>query len=222
MAKTKHARSVESWPTGRLVAYSHNARIHDDAQVEAIATSIRRFGFQSPILATPEGQVVAGHGRLLAAKQLGLVEVPVVVVQGLSTDEVRAYLIADNKTAERSRWDLDLLAEELSDLESAGIEALDLGFTDAELAELIEEAEGAMRGDVADEAHDVQIQGAHQVEPSAEPETPPPFDTAAHDPGPGRYREQYGVIVVCEDEQEQESVYARLTDLGLSCRVVTT
>lgn len=218
MAKTNHARSVESWPTGRLVAYSHNARIHDDAQVEAIATSIRRFGFQSPILATPEGQVVAGHGRLLAAKQLGLVEVPVVVVHGLSTDEVRAYLIADNKTAERSRWDLDLLAEELSDLESAGLDAIELGFTDDELAELIEEAEGAMRGDGADEEPDGQI----QAELSAEPKPSPPFGAAAHDSCPGRDREQYGLLVICADEQEQESVYARLIDLGLSCRVVTT
>jgi ParB-like chromosome segregation protein Spo0J len=91
------ARRIEIWPVGRLVPYARNARTHSDAQVAQIAASIGEFGFNAPILVDNNAGIVAGHGRLLAARKLGLPEVPVVVLDHLTETQRRAYIIADNK-----------------------------------------------------------------------------------------------------------------------------
>ncbi len=85
------ARRIEIWPVGRLVPYARNARTHSDAQVAQIAASIAEFGFNAPILVDSNAGIVAGHGRLLAARKLGLPEVPVVVLDHLSDTQRRAY-----------------------------------------------------------------------------------------------------------------------------------
>lgn len=107
-----------------LTPYEKNAKTHDDKQIANVANSIKRFGWQQPIVIDENGVVVIGHCRLLAAKKLKLKEVPVTVASGLTEDEIKELRIADNKTNE-SPWDLGLLAE---DIEGLSFEGFDLDF----------------------------------------------------------------------------------------------
>src|SRR3990167_3063774 len=124
---------IEYWPLDRLIPFARNARTHSDAQVAAIAGSIRAFGFANPILVGEEGDVVAGHGRLAAARQLGLGKVPVVVLRGLSELERRQLVLADNRIAMNAGWDLEMLGLELKDLSALGADLSLLGFDEKEL-----------------------------------------------------------------------------------------
>lgn len=119
---------VEHWPIGRVLPYAKNARMHDGAQVAAIAESIRQFGFVNPALVDGDGTLIAGHGRILAAKQLGLTEVPIIQLGYLSAAQARALRLADNKIAENSTWDEQLLRLELAELKMEGFELPSLGF----------------------------------------------------------------------------------------------
>lgn len=103
-----------------LREYPQNARTHDERQVQQIADSISEFGFTNPLLVDGEGGLVAGHGRLMAAKLLGITEVPAITLKGLTDVQRRAYVIADNKLALNAGWDYDILQQELR-----GLEALD-------------------------------------------------------------------------------------------------
>src|SRR5712664_2209160 len=107
---------VEYWPLDRLIPYARNARTHSPAQVAEIAGSIRAFGFSNPILVGEGGDVIAGHGRLAAARQLNLAEVPVIVLAGLTELQRRQLVLADNRIALNAGWDLDMLHVELKDL----------------------------------------------------------------------------------------------------------
>src|SRR5215207_3229791 len=107
------ADKVERWPIERLVPYARNARTHSPAQVAQIAASIREFGFTNPILVDGARGVIAGHGRLLAARQLGMQEVPTLELSHLSPAQRRAYVLADNRLALSAGWDEDLLRLEL-------------------------------------------------------------------------------------------------------------
>lgn len=118
---------VETWPLERLRPYANNPRVNDGA-VPAVAASIREFGFLVPIVATPDGTILAGHTRLKAAQSLGLAEVPVLVARDLDDAKARAFRLADNKTGELAEWDLKALDEELAALEGCGLEMTDFGF----------------------------------------------------------------------------------------------
>src|SRR5258705_11083478 len=124
---------LEFWPIERLVPSPRNARTHSDAQVAEIAGSIRAFGFTNPILAGEEGDVVAGHGRLAAARRLALKEVPVILLAGLNEFQRRQLVLADNKIALNAGWDLEMLHLELKDLSGMGADLSLLGFTAQEL-----------------------------------------------------------------------------------------
>ena len=104
-----------------LTPYGLNAKKHDDTQVANVANSIKRFGWQQPIVIDEQGVVVIGHCRLMAAKKLKLKEVPVTVASGLTEDEIKELRIADNKTNE-SPWDLGLLAEDIEGLDFSGFD----------------------------------------------------------------------------------------------------
>lgn len=104
---------LQHWPLEKLVPYTANARIHSAAQISQIAGSIRAFGFTNPILIGENGDVVAGHGRLAAARQLRLETVPVVVLRGLSDTQRRQLILADNRIALNAGWDLEMLNLEL-------------------------------------------------------------------------------------------------------------
>ena len=137
------ARYEHAWvPLAELQPYARNSRTHSDAQVAQLAASIREFGFTNPVLVDEVGEIIAGHWRVLAAQQLGLADVPVVRLAGLSEQQRRAYVIADNKLALNAGWDDALLAEELQVLAGAGYEMGLLGFTDAELAAALDTTQG--------------------------------------------------------------------------------
>ena len=116
------ANRIELWPLERLKPYARNARTHSDAQVAQIAASIVEFGFTSPLLVSGNGDIMAGHGRLAAAKKLALEAVPVVVLDHLSETQRRAYILADNQLALQAGWDEELLAAELAELQNVGFD----------------------------------------------------------------------------------------------------
>ena len=130
-------QTIEKWALNRLKPYSKNARVHSVDQVDQIAKSIERFGFVNPILVSGAGDVIAGHGRIMAAKKMGLPEVPVIVLDYLSEDERRALIIADNKIHDNSHFDFGLLREELLELDHMNSDVSLTGFDDGELEDLM-------------------------------------------------------------------------------------
>lgn len=124
-----------------LIPYARNSRTHSDAQVAQIAASIKEFGWTNPILTDGEKGVIAGHGRLLAARKLGQTEVPTIELSHLSEAQRKAYVIADNQLAMNAGWDTSLLSLELGDLQEAGFDLDLLGFDEKELAKLLEPEE---------------------------------------------------------------------------------
>ena len=141
------ANRIELWPLDRLTPYAKNARTHSEAQIAQIAASIIEFGFTAPILVSGDGGILAGHGRLAGARKLGLESVPVVVLDHLTPTQRRAYILADNAIAQAAGWDEELLASELADLSAAGFDLALTGFSDEELAGLLEEVEEALGSD---------------------------------------------------------------------------
>jgi ParB-like chromosome segregation protein Spo0J len=106
------ANRIELWPIEKLRPYERNPRTHSEAQVDQIAASMVEFGWTNPVLVDEQGGVLAGHGRLLAARKLGLAEVPVIRFEQLSEAQKRAYLVADNQLALQAGWSEELLAQE--------------------------------------------------------------------------------------------------------------
>lgn len=132
--------SLERLPLDRLIPYANNSRTHSEEQVAQIAASIREFGFTNPVLIDEADGIIAGHGRVLAARKLGLAEVPCIRLGHLSEAQRRAYVIADNKLALNAGWDEDLLRVELVSLRDDQGFALELtGFNEAELTKTLEE-----------------------------------------------------------------------------------
>jgi DNA modification methylase len=156
--------AVERWPIERLLPYAANARTHPEDQVAQIAGSIAEFGFNVPCLVDERGVLVAGHGRLLAARRLGLAEVPVIRLGHLTDAQARAFRIADNQIALNAGWDDAMLAAELARLKEDGVDLDLLGFGEDELDRLLDGLDGA---DGATEGEDVV------PEPPVEPVTHP-------------------------------------------------
>lgn len=132
----KMADHIEMKSVDELVPYNKNARMHSDAQVAQIAASIVEFGFTNPVLIDGEKGIIAGHGRLMAAKKLGLKKVPVVILDHLSEMQKKAYIIADNKLAENASWNEEILASELADLKENDFDLDLIGFEDQELEKI--------------------------------------------------------------------------------------
>lgn len=133
------ATKIEMWSVDDLRPYLRNARTHPPEQVAQIAASMRRFGFTMPMLVAEDGTIIAGHGRLLAAQQLGIAEVPVMVAKGWSDEDRRVYCLADNRIAETSEWDPETLALEWRELRDLGA-ADDLsmiGFSEEDITDLV-------------------------------------------------------------------------------------
>lgn len=117
MAKIGNVRKVRLQD---LTPYAKNARIHDKKQVDLIARSIQEFGFLNPVLIDGDGNVIAGHGRIMAAEKLGMKEVPCLSVDGLTEEQRRAYILADNRLTEMGGWDQQIVSDELQFLKDAG------------------------------------------------------------------------------------------------------
>src|SRR3954470_15560800 len=122
------ADKVERRPIDTLVPHARNARTHSDAQVDQIAASIHEWGWTTPVLITEQGMIIAGHGRVRAARKLGLTEVPVMVAAGWTKAQIQAYALADNKLALNAGWDETILALEIGELQELGFEIDLTGF----------------------------------------------------------------------------------------------
>jgi DNA modification methylase len=156
--------AIEHWPIERLVPYAANARTHSAEQVVQLAASLARFGWTVPVMVDEKGVLIAGHGRLLAARHLGLKEVPVIRLHHLGEADARAYRLADNRLGELSTWDDELLAAELSWLQEEGLDLDVIGFSDEDLERLL-------AGDVGDGPMDGDEDAV--PEPPADPVTKP-------------------------------------------------
>lgn len=172
---------VELLPLKVLKPYENNPRINEKA-VQAVANSIKEFGFNVPIVIDKDNIIIAGHTRYKASNLLGLEEVPCYRVENLTEEQVKAFRLADNKTAELAEWDFSKLDEELKCI-SIDMTQFDFDLSDFDIPEQEEE---------------------------------PPVSTETN----YNYSEQYGVIVMCESESEQEKVYNELTEQGYTCKVV--
>jgi hypothetical protein len=127
------AEEVVIRPLESLTPYEHNANTHPEEQIEQIANSIRQWGWTVPVLIDENGLVIAGHGRIFAARKLELDEIPCIVADQWSEDQKRAYLIADNKLQEGSQWDYSVMAKELRGLMDSGFDIDLTGISDTEL-----------------------------------------------------------------------------------------
>jgi len=123
--------------TSELMPYARNSRTHSEQQVAQIAAAIREFGWTNPILIKSDNTVIAGHGRLMAAKEIGMLKVPCIVLDNLSDEQCRALVIADNKLALNAGWDMDILISELSELKDLDFDFEIIGFSDEELNSII-------------------------------------------------------------------------------------
>jgi ParB-like chromosome segregation protein Spo0J len=125
---------IEQVQIADLIPYARNSRTHSDAQVAQIAASIKEFGWTNPVLIDAGGGIIAGHGRVLAARKLGMTDVPCIRLDHLTDTQRRAYVIADNKLALNSGWDDEMLSLELGDLHSEAFDMALLGFDAGELS----------------------------------------------------------------------------------------
>lgn len=177
----------------RLIPYARNARLHTDAHVAELAGSIKEFGFNVPIVIDGEYNIIAGHGRVLAARKLGMPQVPAVLVSHLTDVQRRAFILADNKIHDNSIFDFELLGLELEELTELGFDLTLAGFDSSSMQEInFGSGDGFVDSDLGR----------------------PPENSA--------YKEQYGVIIMCSDAGQQQEIFERLTGEGFNCRIVTT
>jgi ParB-like chromosome segregation protein Spo0J len=149
---------IELWTLSEIKPYPNNPRLNDDA-VDAVAASLREFGFRQPIVVDTEGVIICGHTRWKAAQKLGLEKAPVHLAKDLSPEQIKAYRIADNQTASLAEWNYDLLPIELGELQAANYDLGLLGFDQDELAKLLggELQEGLTDPDEVPEPPDAAI-----------------------------------------------------------------
>lgn len=133
MQETVTGLAVEAWPIERVRPYEGNPRIIPEAAIRKVAASIETYGWRQPLVVDKDGVLVVGHARLLAAKRLGLTNVPVHVAADLTPEQARAYRLADNRTGEESRWNPDALDFELRELGTVGFDLALTGFDPIEL-----------------------------------------------------------------------------------------
>ena len=143
MTEFTAAREIVHRRVDDLIPYVNNARIHPDRQIDQLARSISRYGFLVPVVVDGNGGILSGHGRIRAAKKIGIETVPTVIADHLTEDQRREYILADNRIAENAEWDMELLRIELSDLSDIDVDFSDLGFDDKELRKIMREPEEA-------------------------------------------------------------------------------
>ena len=166
---------IEQWPIDRLIPYARNSRTHSDEQIAQVAASIVEFGWTNPILVGADGVIIAGHARLLAARKLKMLEVPVIVLDHLTEAQRRALVLADNKLALNAGWDEEMLRVELQDLEVNGFNLDLIGFSAEEMEIILAGGEQTTEGQTDEDAvpetqvavvsapGDVWIMGDHRL-----------------------------------------------------------
>lgn len=192
-----------------VLPYEQNAKIHTQDQVAKIAHSIQTYGWDQPIVIDADGVIIKGHGRRLAAINLGLTEVPVLVRDDLSPEQVRAARIADNNVA-LGTFDQEIMKDEIKALIAlnADITSLDLGASDDEILQYL---------DPGDPDIDGLLEGA-DIAPDDDDEDDP-LDNPRPEPKEANYTPAYHVVVECADEADQEKVYDLLSGQGYKVKV---
>jgi len=130
------ADKIERRKVDALIPYARNARTHSDDQVAQLAASIKEWGWTTPVLIDEDGGIIAGHGRVMAARKLGIKQIPTMTATGWSNAQKQAYVLADNQLPQNAEWDLDLLAVEMKDLDSEGFDLSLVGFDEGALVNL--------------------------------------------------------------------------------------
>ncbi len=153
---------IEMIETHKLVPYAKNSRTHSKEQITQIATSIGEFGFTNPVLIGERGDIIAGHGRVMAAKELELSKVPCIRLEHLTKGQKKAYVIADNKLALNAGWNENLLKQEIESLQESDYDITLTGFSEMEIDELLAAEE------IIDDADEVLHEQSLQVEPAKE------------------------------------------------------
>lgn len=171
--KTNPSDKLEHWDIDKLIPYAKNSRTHSADQISQIAASIKEWGFTSAILVDDEGGIIAGHGRVMAARKLGINKLPVMVASGWTDAQKRAYVIADNKLALNAGWDNELLALELGEIGELGFDLTLTGFSEDEIKALtpLEIANGLTDEDAVPEVPeepftkpgDIYVMGNHRL-----------------------------------------------------------
>lgn len=166
---------IENLTLDALIPYARNSRTHSDEQVAQVAASIREFGFTNPVLVDANGGIIAGHGRVMAARKLGMADVPCIRLAHLSEAQKRAYVIADNKLALNSGWDEKMLAIEFKDLQAMDFDLELTGFGLGDIEELLDELDAtpegntdadqtpAVQAEVVSQPGDVWLLGKHRI-----------------------------------------------------------
>ena len=171
MGEIKQRKNV---PVDRLIPYVNNAKVHSEDQVTRIASSIREFGFLNPVIIDKDFNIIAGHGRVMAAKKLEMKEVPCLFVEGLTDAQRKAYILADNKLGELAEWDTDLVTSELEMLIDEDFDVDLIGFTEDELNKLLNQDDTEAEEDDFDvdaelekptftESGDIWLLGRHRL-----------------------------------------------------------
>lgn len=156
------ADKIERKKVAGLIPYARNARTHSDEQVAQIAASIKEWGWTTPVLVDESGEIIAGHGRVMAARKLNIDEIPTMTATGWSKAQKQAYVLADNQLPQNAGWDVDLLSVEMKDLDSEGFDLSLIGFDDDMMANmLVEETEGLTDEDAVPDVPDnpVTVEG---------------------------------------------------------------
>jgi len=156
------ADKIERRKVDALIPYARNARTHSDDQVAQIAASIKEWGWTTPVLIDEDGGIIAGHGRVMAARKLGIKQIPTMTATGWSHAQKQAYVLADNQLPQNAEWDLDLLSVEMKDLGAEGFDLSLVGFGDDMLANmLVEETVGLTDEDAVPDVPDdpVTVEG---------------------------------------------------------------
>lgn len=155
---------VELLATDSLLPYARNSRTHSEAQVAQIAASIKEFGFTNPVLVDGGSGILAGHGRVLAAKLLGMSSVPCISLAHLTDTQRRAYVIADNRIALNASWDMSILHDEVSELTSDGFDVALLGFEDFQVAAIAQAEDETPFDETAPESSDTDAPAATKTQ----------------------------------------------------------
>ena len=179
-----------------LKEYENNPRFNDNA-IDKVAESIKQFGFKVPIVVDRNNIIVAGHTRYKAAQQLQLDKVPCIVADDLTPEQVKSFRLADNKVSEYSTWDQEKLYIELMELETLEFNVESFGFNIQEISTTTTEDDLEQEKNFND-------------------------DNEINTDSNFNYKEQYGVIVICENEEQQEHIFNELMQQGYECKVVAT
>lgn len=172
------ADRAERRKVSQLVPYARNSRTHSDEQVAQIAASIKEWGFTNPVLIEPDGGIIAGHGRVMAAQRLGLDDVPCVIAEGWTEAQKRAYVIADNKLAMNAGWDEGILKLEFQDLGDVNFDLTLTGFTMEEIGDIFDDTGEGGSGEGLSENYSRKIEAPIYEITGACPDIPQMMDRA--------------------------------------------